>query len=47
MGPVTSQERRDEVVSVRIEHTYQPFTPFISSILGSIPLSASATMVIN
>lgn len=36
-----------DLVSVRIAYTYDTFTPFISSLLGSIPLSASATMVIN
>lgn len=38
---------RDDLVSVRIEHTYQPFTPIVSSIMGPITLSGSATMVIN
>jgi hypothetical protein len=36
-----------ELVSVRVEHTYQPITPIISSILGSITLSGSASMQIN
>jgi hypothetical protein len=36
-----------ELVSVRVEHTYQPITPIIGSFIGSIPLSGSATMVIN
>ena len=36
-----------ELVSVRVEYTYQPITPIISSIFGSVPLSGSATMVIN
>ncbi len=35
------------VVSVRVEYDYLPFTPFISSILGSTSLSATATMEIN
>ncbi len=34
-------------VSVRVEYTYQPITPVISSFLGSVPLSGSATMVIH
>jgi hypothetical protein len=34
-------------VSVRIEHTFQPVTPIISSLVGSLLLSGSATMVIN
>lgn len=36
-----------ELVSVRVEYTYQPITPIISSMLGSLPLSGSATMVIH
>ena len=36
-----------DTVSVRIEYTYQPLTPIFSSLIGSVPLSASATMVIN
>jgi hypothetical protein len=36
-----------ELVSVRVEHTFQPVTPIISSIVGSLALSGSATMVIN
>jgi hypothetical protein len=36
-----------ELVSVRVEYTYQPLTPVISSLIGSVPLSGSATMVIN
>jgi len=36
-----------DLVSVRLEYTYQPFTPIISSFLGSVPLSSSATMIIN
>jgi hypothetical protein len=36
-----------DLVSVRVEYTYQPFTPIISSAIGSVPLSGSATMVIN
>lgn len=35
------------VVSVRVEYTYSPITPFINSLIGSLPLSGSATMVIN
>jgi hypothetical protein len=35
------------LVSVRLEYTYQPFTPVISSLLGPVPLSGSATMVIH
>lgn len=38
---------RGELVSVRIEYTYEPFTPLASSLLDSIPLSAAATMIIN
>jgi hypothetical protein len=36
-----------DLVSVRVEHLYQPITPVISSIIGSITLSGSATMVTN
>ena len=36
-----------DLVSVRVEYTYQPITPIISSVLGSVPLSGSATMVIH
>jgi hypothetical protein len=35
------------LVSVRVEYTYAPITPVISSILGTVPLSGSATMVIH
>jgi len=36
-----------DVVSVRVEYTYQLFTPLASSLFGSVPLSGSATMIIN
>lgn len=36
-----------DVVSVRLEYDYNTFTPFITSILGTVPLSGSATMIIN
>lgn len=36
-----------ELVSVRIEYTYQPMAPVITSIIGSVPLTGSATMVIH
>lgn len=35
------------LVSVRVEYAYAPMTPVISSILGTVPLSGSATMVIH
>jgi Flp pilus assembly protein TadG len=35
------------LVSVRVAHTFQPITPIISTLVGSLPLSGSATMVIN
>ena len=35
------------LVSVRVEYTYETFTPIVSSLIGSVPLSASASMVIN
>lgn len=36
-----------ELVSIRVEYTYQPITPIFGSILGSIPLSGSASMVVS
>jgi hypothetical protein len=36
-----------QLVSVRVEYTYQPMTPVISSIVRSVPLSGSATMVVH
>lgn len=36
-----------DTVSVRIEYTYQPLTPIFNSLIGPVPLSASASMVIN
>jgi hypothetical protein len=36
-----------ELVSVRVEYTYEPMTPIVTSLLGSVPLSGSATMVIH
>ena len=36
-----------EVISVRIEHTWQPITPIIGSIIGPTTLSGSASMTIN
>jgi hypothetical protein len=36
-----------DLVSVRVEYTYQLFTPIISEFLGRVPLSGSATMVIH
>jgi hypothetical protein len=36
-----------ELVSVRVEHTYQPITPIVSSLLGTVTLSGSASMEIN
>lgn len=36
-----------DLVSVRVELTYQPVTPIVTSLIGSVPLSASATMVIH
>jgi TadE-like protein len=34
-------------VSVRVEYEYETFTPLISSFVGSVPLTANATMIIN
>jgi hypothetical protein len=36
-----------DLVSIRVEHTYQPITPIIGSLLGQIDLSGSASMQIN
>lgn len=36
-----------QIVSVRIDYTYRTFTPVINSFLASVPLSASASMIIN
>jgi Flp pilus assembly protein TadG len=36
-----------ELVSVRVEHVYQPITPLVGSLLGPITLSGSASMQIN
>ena len=36
-----------DLVSVRIRQDYEPFTPFVSSIIGSLSLSGSASMVIH
>jgi hypothetical protein len=36
-----------DLVSVRVEYTYQPMTPVVTSLLGSVGLSGSATMVIH
>jgi hypothetical protein len=35
------------LVSVRVEYTYETFTPLVSSLIGDVSLSASASMVIN
>jgi hypothetical protein len=36
-----------DLVSVRVEITYQPITPIVGSLIGAIGLSGSATMAIN
>jgi Flp pilus assembly protein TadG len=36
-----------DIVSVRVVLTFNPITPVIGQIIGSIPLSGAATMVIN
>ncbi len=36
-----------DVVSIRVLYTYNTFTPFVSSILGAVPLTGSASMIIN
>jgi hypothetical protein len=35
------------VASVRVESTFLPITPIVSSIVGSVTMSASTSMVIN
>jgi hypothetical protein len=42
--PVSNQ---GELVSVRLEYTYDLFTPIVSTFIASTPLSGSATMIIN
>jgi TadE-like protein len=46
-GTGNAMSSTGDLVSVRVEFTYQPITPIISSIIGSVPLSGSSTMVIN
>jgi hypothetical protein len=36
-----------DLVSVRIEHTFQPVTPIIGSLIGSMTISGSSSMVIQ
>ena len=36
-----------DVVSIRVQFTYQPLTPVVGSLLGSVGRTASASMVIN
>ena len=43
-SPVSST---GDLVSVRIEYTYQPLTPIFNSLIGPVPLSASASMAID
>lgn len=43
-NPITAT---GEHVSVRVEFTYQPLTPIVNSLIGALPLSSTATMVIN
>ncbi len=43
----TAGAKTGGLVSVRVTSTWRPITPIISSFFNSIPLSASATMVIN
>ena len=46
-GSGNANSAAGELVSVRVEHIYQPITPIISSIIGSMALSGSATMVVH
>lgn len=43
-NPVSSS---GDLVSVRVELTYDPITPVIGTLIGSVPLSGSATMVVH
>ena len=45
--PSSGRQSGTDVVSVRVVLTFSPITPIVSSILGSITTSGSATMVIN
>ncbi len=36
-----------DLISVRLEYTFQPITPIAGSLVGAVPLGASTTMVIN
>ncbi len=36
-----------DVVSIRVQFTYQPLTPVVGSLLGAVARTASASMVIN
>lgn len=36
-----------QLVSVRVQYTYEPLTPIISSLISSVPLSGSASMIIH
>ena len=46
-GTGSSLGASGDLVSVRVEHAWQPITPIIGSILGPITLSGSASMTIN
>jgi hypothetical protein len=46
-GSGASLGARGDLISVRVEHTYQPITPIIEPLLGPITLSGSASVVIN
>ena len=46
-GILAAPNAPKQLVSVRITYQYTPITPIAGSIIGSVSLSASATMVIN
>jgi TadE-like protein len=46
-GSACASNRTGDVVSVRVEFTYEAITPVISSLIGSVPRQGAATMVIN
>ena len=44
---VTPSNAVKNLVSVRLEMTFSPITPFVSSLVGPVTTSASASMIIN
>jgi hypothetical protein len=46
-GASCSTRTAGSIVSVRVVQTFQPITPLVGQILGSLTLSGSATMTVN